>query len=486
MGSGGLPPTVTVVGLGPAGPGLVTAAALDAVRAVPLERRFVRTTRHPAASVMEGATSFDGVYDSASTLDEVYDTIVATLVAAATASGPVVYAVPGSPAVAERTVELLVARAEGGDVAVAVLPAMSFLDLVWARLLVDPVAVGVRLVDGHRFAVEAAGERGPLLVAQCDSRSVLSEVKLAFEREQPPGAVVLQRLGLGDQRVVEVAWEDLDRAVEPDHLTSVWIPAAAAPVAGELARFDEVVRRLREECPWDRVQTHETLVRYVIEETYEVVEAIAAGDAALLEEELGDLLLQVFLHAAIAAQAGEFTIADVAHAITEKMVRRHPHVFGSVEVEDAAHVARNWEQIKAAEKPSSAVAGSVLDGVPGSLPALAYATELGRKAAKVQFDWPDAGGVWAKVEEELAELRAEASAEELGDVLFAVAQLARHLGVDAEGALRAAGAKFRARFLVVERLAAERGVELSTAGLEALDALWDEAKRLSSERAAGA
>lgn len=493
---------IVVVGLGPAGPDLVTAAALDAIERVPVERRFVRTTRHPAAPVVGGARSFDDVYESAATLDEVYDTIASTLLDAARTGGPggpggadVLYAVPGSPVVAERTVELLLERAPEG-VDVEIVPALSFLDLAWARLRVDPVAAGVRVVDGHRFAVEAAGERGPLLVAQCDSAPVLSGVKLAFERETPATVVLLQRLGLPDERVVEVAWEDLDRVavVAPDHLTSLWIPTVAAPVAFELARFHEVVRRLREECPWDRAQTHETLVRYVIEETYEVVEAIAAGDPALLEEELGDLLLQVFLHAAIAAQAGEFTIADVAHAITEKMVRRHPHVFGTVEVEDAAHVARNWEEIKAAEKDgrgdgAGAGPASVLDGIPGSLPALAYATELGRKAAKVHFDWPDADGVWAKVEEELAELRAEVRDsspsppsspssvhEELGDVLFAVAQLARHLGVDAEGALRAAGAKFRARFEVVERLAVERGVDLAASDLAALDALWDEAK----------
>jgi tetrapyrrole methylase family protein/MazG family protein len=470
---------VVVVGLGPAGPELATAAAIEAIDRVPPARRFVRTTRHPSASLMDGAVSFDAVYESASTMDEVYATIVERLVAAVgDGGGDVVYAVPGSPAVAERTVELLVAR---GDVDVSVLPALSFLDLAWVRLGVDPVAAGVRVVDGHRFAVEAAGERGPLLVAQCDSVGVLSEVKLAFEREQPDGAVVLQRLGLADERVVEVAWADLDRAVEADHLTSVWIPSAAAPVAAELARFHDVVRRLREECPWDRVQTHATLVRYAIEETYEVVEAIASGDPAQLEEELGDLLLQVFLHAAIAAQAGEFTMADVANAVTEKMVRRHPHVFGSVSVDDAAHVARNWEAIKAAEKGGDSggdgAAASAIDGVPGALPALAYATELGRKAAKVGFDWPDIDGVWAKVGEELAELRDDpTSAEELGDVLFAVTQLARHLGLDAEGALRAAGAKFRRRFHAVERLAAERGVDLSAGDLATLDALWDEVK----------
>jgi tetrapyrrole methylase family protein/MazG family protein len=475
---------IVVVGLGPAGPDLVTVAALDAIARVPAARRYLRTARHPAAPVVEAATTFDDVYESAATLDDVYDTIVARLLAVASdGNGDVLYAVPGSPAVAERTVELLLERS-GSDVTVDLVPALSFLDLAWTRLRIDPVAAGVRVVDGHRFAVEAAGERGPLLVAQCDSAHVLSEMKLAFEREQPAGAVVLQRLGLGvDERVFDVAWEDLDRAgvVEPDHLTSVWIPHAAAPVAAELAGFHDVVRRLRAECPWDRAQTHQTLVRYAIEETYEVVEAIASGDPALLEDELGDLLLQVFLHAAIAAEAGEFTLADVAHTITEKMVRRHPHVFGTVVVEDAAHVARNWDQIKAAEKSGAGGddrAAGLLDGVPASLPALAYAAELGRKAAKVHFDWPDVAGVWAKVDEELAELRGEPSAafEELGDVLFAVAQLARHLGVDAEGALRAAGAKFRRRFGEVERLAAERGVDLSSAGLDVLDTLWDEAK----------
>jgi tetrapyrrole methylase family protein/MazG family protein len=343
------------------------------------------------------------------------------------------------------------------------------------------------LVDGHRFAIDAAGERGPLLVAQCDTRAVLSEIKLAFEDLAPACAVVLQRLGLPDERVFEVSWADLDRVVEPDHLTSLWLPEFAAPVAAELARFHEVVRRLREECPWDRAQTHESLTRYVIEETYEVVEAIAAlgadrAGSAALEEELGDLLLQVFLHSAIAAQDGAFTVADVARGITDKMVRRHPHVFGDVEVDDADHVARNWETIKAREK-GAAVEGeegpakSVLDGVPGSLPALSYASELARKAAKIGFKWPDVEGVWDKLAEEIAELRAEPqSADELGDVLFVVVTLAGVLGHDPEGALRGAAAKFRARLGYVERVARDRDVELSSLSFDELDLLWQESK----------
>ena len=465
---------IVVVGLGPGPVDLVTPETLARIDAVPT--RFVRTRRHPSASIVPGdAVSFDDVYEAAPSFDEVYATIAARLVDAAASAGEVLYAVPGSPRVLERSVELLLAQHDD----VEVLAAVSFLDLVWARLRIDPFADGVRLVDGHRFAERAAGDRGPLLVAHCHSNAVLSDIKLAFERETPPGAVILQRLGLPDERIIEVAWEDIDRAVEADHLTTLWIPSAAAPVGAELVRFADVVRRLREECPWDRQQTHETLVRYVIEETYEVVEAIHSGDPGLLEEELGDLLLQVFLHSAIATQAGEFTIADVAHAISEKMIRRHPHVFGDVVVSGADHVAANWEAIKRAEKGDEPA--SVLDGVPGSLPALSFATELSRKARKVGFDWKDVDGVWDKLDEELAELRAEPdSADELGDVLFVIVTLALHLGLDPEGSLRAASAKFRRRFEVVERLAAEHDVDLRTADPAAVDELWNEAKRVTS------
>jgi tetrapyrrole methylase family protein/MazG family protein len=462
------PGRVVVVGLGPAGPDLMTNAALSEIERVAV--RFVRTARHPSASVVDGE-SFDSVYESAQDMESVYRSIVDALVAAAIEHGEVLYAVPGSPAVAERTVELLLASP---SVEVSVVPALSFLDLAWVRLGVDPVALGVRVVDGHRFAEEAAGERGPLLVAQCDSSVVLSSVKLAFDDDPPPSVVVLQRLGLADESVSTIAWEDLDRVVAPDHLTSLWIPSLSSPVASELVRFAAVVRRLREECPWDREQTHASLTRYVIEEAYEVVDAIEGGSVDHLEEELGDLMLQVFLHSAIAEQAGDFTLADVARGITEKMVRRHPHVFGDVSVDGPDDVRRNWEAIKAEEKAGSA--GSVLDGVAGSLPALSYAAKLSKRAASVGFDWSALRDVYDKVDEELAELKAEPSADELGDVLFTVVNVARHLGLDPEASLRGATNKFRRRFTAVEAAAAEQGIDLASAGPDVLDSLWEAAK----------
>ena len=469
-------PRIVVAGLGPAGPDLLTAATLAAIGRIP--HRFLRTARHPAADAVAGARCFDAVYEEASTLDEVYRRIAGALVEAAADAGEVLYLVPGSPAVAERTVELL--RADS-RVVVDVLPALSFADLAWARLGVDPVAAGARLVDGHRFAEEAAGERGPLLVAQCDSSLVLSDIKLAAE-DPPPAVTVLQRLGLPDEAVFEVDWHDLDRAVAPDHLTSLWIPELAAPVGRELLRFAELVRTLRSRCPWDREQTHASLTRHLLEEAYEAVEAIegldrqgADGLDAMdhLREELGDLLFQVYFHATLAAEEGYFTLADVARGIHDKLVHRHPHVFGSVQAETAGQVMANWDRIKQAEKGRA----SVMEGIPAALPSLLHAAKVQRRAASVGFDWKSVEGAYPKVAEELEELRERPSEDELGDLLFAVVNVARHLGLDPEAALRGATAKFRDRFGAVEVLAAGRGLELAALDLDGLDALWDEVKR---------
>ena len=413
-----------VVGLGPAGPDLLTAGTLAAIEAASV--RFVRTTRHPAAGAVPDATSFDALYERAESMAQVYRDIVDELVSAALVEGEVLYAVPGSPAVAEHTVELLLID---GRVDVEVLPALSCLDLAWTRLGVDPVAVGARVVDGHRFAVEAAGERGPLLVAQCDRGSVLSDIKLAVEDPPELPVTVLQRLGLPDEARFDVAWEDLDRSFTPDHLTSLWIPELAAPVASELARFVELVDTLRERCPWDAEQTHHSLTRHLLEESYEVLDALEhlpadaeADDPAYahVEEELGDLLFQVVFHARIAAETGAFTLADVARTVHDKLVGRHPHVFGDVEVAGADEVLANWEQIKQAEKGRA----SAFDGIPKALPALAYAAKVQKKADRLGL------------EVDVPTLPVELGPDDIGEALLAIDEVARALGIDAEVALR--------------------------------------------------
>jgi tetrapyrrole methylase family protein/MazG family protein len=437
------------VGLGPAGPELIDRATLDAIASI--ETRFVRTRRHPSAGDLDDAVSFDDVYDAATSIDDVYATIVDRLVVAATDHGEVLYAVPGSPLVAERTVELL--RADD-RVDVDVRPSISFLDLAWNRLGVDPIAAGVRIVDGQRFAIEAAGERGPLLVAQCDNRHVLSDIKLMIDQSVPPDGgttiTVLQRLGTADEAVIEIPWIELDR-LEPDHLTTLWVPRLAAPIGAEVARFVELVATLRRECPWDREQTHASLTRHLVEETYEVVEAIEHLDVDAgagyddLEEELGDLLFQIVFHATLAAEQGQFTLADVAQVVHDKLRHRHPHVFGDVEVDGADDVVQNWEQIKKAEKGRE----SVFDGIPSSLPSLLFALKVQKKAgslARDGIDVPDVASISAAADE-VAE---SVTPESIGALLFAATEAARQAGVDPEVALRAEARRFRDRVGVLE------------------------------------
>ena len=482
-------PRIVVAGLGPGGADHVTTETLATIERI--SHRFLRTSVHPSAGLVGDAVSFDELYESADRFEDVYAEIVERLVDAATEHGEILYVVPGSPLVLERSVRTL---RDDERVTLEILPAMSFLDLVWARLRIDPVETGVRLVDGHEFATAAAGHSGPMLVAHTHANWVLSDIKLAVD--DPEGAlddtpvVLLRALGTPDEQIVETTWAEMDHTIEADHLTSLFVPSLSAPVGAGYVRFHQLARTLREQCPWDIEQTHRSLVPYLIEESYEVVDAIQALDDdpasdELLIEELGDLLYQIEFHATIAEQEGRFTIADVTQGIHDKLVRRHPHVFGdehgvTADVEGTEQVLANWEEIKRAEKGRT----SVFDGVPMSLPALSYAHKVQKKAAKTGFDWSDVTGALPKIAEEADELVAAAAdgdpdaiADELGDLLFAVVNVARHLRVDPESALRAAANKFRRRFEAVERLAATRGIDIHASGLDELDALWDEIKR---------
>ena len=480
-------PRITVVGLGPGGDAFLPDTAAAALTADPA-LSYLRTSRHPSAARFADAHTFDALYDSAATFDDVYAGIVEALVSAATAAAPrpVVYAVPGSPVVAERSVELL--RADD-RVDLTVVPALSFLDLAWDRLGVDPIAAGVQLLDAAEFPDAAAGARGPFLVGQCWSRGLLSGIKLsAADTEQAlPQPVILHHLGLEDEVVVAVDWWELDRAVAPDHLTSVFVPVLYAPLprgaaaAGyEVARLAELMDTLRTECPWDRAQTHATLMPHLVEECYEVLDALAAvtapaapadpgtadspSDAARhLEEELGDLLFQIVFHARLASEEGAFDLGDVARGIHDKLVHRHPHVFGEVEAETPDVVVSNWEAIKKREKGRS----SVTEGIPTNLPALMLSNKLARKARSVGLD-PGSGeeGPSAAADAVRALAERAASAEShpddpladdavdvgaaVGEILFVVADLAQRLGVDAEQALRARALTLRDDVIAAE------------------------------------
>jgi tetrapyrrole methylase family protein / MazG family protein len=474
-------PRITVVGLGPAGPALLAEEASRLLR--DSSHRRLRTARHPAAARLPGTASFDELYESAATFEDVYAAIVEALVGEArrAAPEPVVYAVPGSPLVAERTVELL--RADD-RVDVTVVPAVSFLDLVWDRLGIDPVREEVQLVDAISFPGAARRGAGPFLIAQCWTRQLLSDVKLSVPDDVDgtlPRPVVLHHLGLDDELVAEVDWWELDRTIAPDHLTSVYVPAVVdrpAPARGaEVVRLLELMDTLRARCPWDGAQTHATLMPHLVEECYEVLDALSALEAgdggdgtseggsesayAHLEEELGDLLFQIVFHARLAGEQDAFDMDDVARGIHDKLVHRHPHVFGDVAADTADQVVSNWEAIKKSEKGRN----SVTEGVPTGLPALMLAAKLARKGRSVGVD-PRGEGDPSPEEmvESLTELASVAvqqpddplsstAAEErrlVGELLLAVTELAQKVGVDAEQALRARALALRDTIVAAE------------------------------------
>ena len=366
----------------------------------------------------------------------------------------------------------------------------------------DP-AIGLQVVAGETLVAVPIEASRPLLIVP------LATLR-ATAADGPPAALP-GRAGLGGDDPVAV----LRRLYPPAHavgrfgaddgLTIEGLAAAdlagplyLAPIAPELAAAGPwampwISARLREPdgCPWDREQTHTSLRKHLLEEAYEVYDALEAGATPDLAGELGDLWLQIVLHAQLAAEAGIFDLADVQAAIASKIVRRHPHVFGDAVARTASDVNRQWERIKADERAAAAAESdepggvasatkSALDGISPSMPALAASQEMQDRAANLGYDWPTIDGVLDKVAEEADELREAASqaetAEEFGDLLFVLVNVARRRGIEAEAAVRAANDKFRRRFASVERAAAARGVALRDLDFAALDALWDAAK----------
>ena len=479
--------SILIVGLGPGPFGCMSLETWDVVRQS--KTLLLRTSIHPTVEELRvrgiGFESYDAFYEQGTDFDSIYAAIAADVLERAQQGQDVVFAVPGSPMVAEKTVGLIRSGAREQQVSLRVLPGMSFFELLCNRLGVDPQQ-GMTIVDAQEVEGLPAGLSTGLVVTQVFSPFVASELKLSLMEQMPDEApvIVARHLGLPDESVQEIPLFELDRQAGFDHLTSVYVP----PCASNQERFSlepvvDVMARLRSPggCPWDAEQTHATLRRYIIEEVYEVLEAIDEQDPHHLCEELGDLLLQIVFHARMAEENNDFSMQDVVDTVTEKLIRRHPHVFGDISVQDAAEVIVNWDAIKRREKkvkPQSA-----LDGVPKGLPALLRANKLQLKAAKVGFDWDDIEPVWAKVAEELAELREAVETgdkvkmeDELGDVIFAAVNLGRFLGVEAEVALNGTNNKFVRRFQQVEAAVRAKGLKWKELDLAAMDELWEAAK----------
>jgi tetrapyrrole methylase family protein / MazG family protein len=381
-------------------------------------------------------------------------------------------------------------------------PGKSFLDDLLMRVGADP-ADGLLILDGTDLRKRSLNPSLPTVIMQVYSQAVASDVKLTLMEQYPDDyeVVLAQAVGvLGQEKLLRMPLYEIDRISDIDHLTTLYIPGSTdeSVINGQMFRLIEIVEQLRgpEGCPWDRKQTHKSLRKYMLEEAYEVADAIDREEFDDICEELGDVLLQVALHCQIAAEEGYFTIHDTIRAINEKMIRRHPHVFADIHVENAEEVVQNWEEIKQQEKREKKgiqdvqeESSSFLDTIPRSLPALMMAYKLQKKAAEVGFEWDDIADVYKKVQEEWQEFQEAAKIEnpkqlemEFGDLLFVLINLSRYLKIDPESALSSANRKFRSRFQYIEQQLKREGASLHESSLEKMDKLWNVAKKIEKER----
>ena len=450
---------------------------------------YVRTKDHPVLSALEeeGAIfqSFDYIYEKHDQFEAVYEEIVSFLIREAR-DKDIVYAVPGHPLVAEKTVQLLIEKSKGEKVSLEFGGGQSFLDSIFQALRMDPIE-GFQLLDGTALKKENINIRQHLIIGQVYDMFSASEVKLTLMDILPYDypVTIVTAAGSSQEMIKQIELHELDREVSLNNLTSIYVPPVQDEkiMHKEFSKLRQIIADLRgpNGCPWDKKQTHESLRPYLLEESFELIEAINEGDIDHIMEELGDVLLQVMLHSQIGEDEGYFSIDDVIEGISEKMIRRHPHVFGEEKAETVDDVMDHWQ--KAKQKEVRQEKKSILDGVNRALPQLLQAYELQKKAAKVGFDWSDVKDAWEKVKEEIEEWNEEMikgntadMEKELGDVLFSLVNIARFYKLDPELAIFQTNQKFIHRFNYIEERIKADGKDISEMSLEELDAIWNEAK----------
>ena len=483
---------ITIIGLGA---GDLNQLSLGIYKKLKQEQKcFVRTIDHPVISELQTEDiefiSFDKVYEKHDQFEAVYEEIVETLLNEA-ASKNVLYAVPGHPMVAEKTVQLLLEKGLERDIDIILEGGQSFLDPLFQAVQIDPIE-GFQLLDATALNRDELQITQHIIIGQVYDMFTASEVKLTLMQKLPDDyeVYIVTAAGSSQEKVTKVALFELDHGMELSNLTSVYVP----PIKHEELKYREfsklrqIIAQLRgpNGCPWDQKQTHESLKRYLLEEAYELIDTIDEQDDDAMIGELGDVLLQVLLHAQIGEDEGMFSIDDVVESISAKMVRRHPHVFGDVQVRDAEDVVINWQKIKEEEKGiKSNETTSLLADVEKSLPNLMRAEAYQKRAAKVGFDWAEVTEAWKKVREEVEEVEVEIMQEtpdntgikdELGDVFFALVNVARFYKIEPEEAVYGANQKFFRRFSYVENCVRESGKSFSDYSLAELDRFWDEAK----------
>lgn len=479
---------IYVIGLGPGSVDDLTLGAINRIHNG--AKNFLRTRNHPTIKYFEDKNidykTFDYLYEGKEKFKDVYETIVDSLKEEALGGEDINYFVPGNPLVAERTVEILIER----GVDIEIVTGMSFIDPLIMSVKKDPVN-GLKIVDGTVFDFSMIDINTDIIISQVYNKRILSEVKLILSEiyGDEYEVYIIDSAGIKyKEKVNKIPIYLLDRNSEVGYLTSIYIPRLEKENK-KIFDFNDTVKimkKLRSEdgCSWDIKQTHSSLRKCMIEEAYEVVDAIDKDDMASLVEELGDVLLQVIFHSQIAFDGGEFSIIDVTTALANKLIYRHPHVFSNEKVVKSEEVVYNWDRLKDLQR-GFVTTGEKFDHISG-LPSLMKALKIQKIAAKVGFDWPDINGALEKIKEEYDEIlevidsskeNFERQEEEIGDLFFTVVNLARFLKVDPEIAMNKANHKFINRFKYMEEESIKQNRPLEEMTLEEMEDLWDLAKR---------
>lgn len=479
---------IKVVGLGPGSKEALTLGTIEVLKSS--KKVYLRTEKHPTVEYLKGFNieyeTFDKKYDSMSSFDEVYDSIAKDIIEKYKELGDIVYAVPGHPLVAEKSVNNLIKLCEENSIKLKIYPAVSFVDAMIESLKIDPIE-GIKIIDAFNIKNQILDKRLGTIVTQVYNGFIASEVKLALLEYYGDEEEIyfVRAAGVeGLESIRKIKLYELDRQPDIDYLTSIFIPKNLNTTK-DFYDLLNIMERLRGEdgCPWDREQDHDSLKKYLIEESYEVLEAIDQKDDDALIEELGDVLLQIVFHAQIGKEEGFFNINDVVKGICNKMIERHPHVFGELQVNSSDQVLYNWDKIKKEEKGYTSYTEE-LKHVAKTLPSLIRAGKIQKKVAKVGFDWEKVEDALNKVLEEFYEVKdvyknnnREKILEELGDLIFSVVNVARFLDIDPEDALNYTIDKFINRFEYIERSAKNIGVRIEDMTLEEMDQLWEKAKK---------
>jgi len=481
---------IKIVGLGPGAKEALTIGTICELESN--ENIFLRTEKHPTVEYLKEKNivfkTYDNVYESIGSFDEVYLNIANDVIKKHDDLGDLIYAVPGHPLVAEKSVFNLIELCKKNNIEYKIMPAVSFIDAMIEALKIDPIE-GLKVIDSFDIGNQILDKRIGTIITQVYNQLIASEVKLKLLEQYNDETEIYYVRAAGiknEESIRKIPIFELDMQEDIDYLTSIYIPKDLKNKKdfNDLLSIIEVLRG-QDGCPWDREQTHQSLKKALIEESYEVIDAIDQEDDESLIEELGDVLLQVVFHASIGKEDGYFDISDIIEGICNKMISRHPHVFKNAnELNSAEEVLVKWDELKKKEKGYNSITEE-MNGITKGLPALLRAHKVQEKAKKVGFDFDDVSFAIDKVKEELNEVidvynteNMEKIKEELGDLFFSCVNVARFFKVDEEIALNYTIDKFIKRFAYIEKNAKEKNIELIDMNMEEMDKLWEISKKI--------